>query len=51
MSYNSRKKKRVVRSARKRKVGPVSAHKADSRELYYSKKGRQPAPRQIGPCS
>jgi hypothetical protein len=51
VSYNSRKKKRAVRRARKRKVGLVSADKADSRELYYAKKGRQHARRQIEPCS
>ena len=43
MSYESRKKKRAMRRARRRKVGPVSAHKADSRELYYARKGRHSA--------
>ncbi len=42
MSYKSRKKKRAVRRARKRKVGPVSAHKAGSRELYYARKSIPP---------
>lgn len=42
--------RRVKVKAGKRAKGPVSAHKADSREAYYAMKRRPRQSDSIGPC-